>query len=174
MSECVTISSENFSGYETNVVYMPSTGGTITLGLQTFPFTYESDYVFGIYYCYIPRIDYTYTVNVPGPTPTPTVTPTITPTPLPTPTPSPALVYSTGLWTDTVWNDACQAAGEGPAQVIIYTLVPYGSLSIGDYVYGNSSLTIPPIGSDIILTNGVTFIQIDLITGIIVDVGSCP
>ena len=84
----VTISSENLSGQTCNVVFMPATGGTITLGTQTFPFTYTSDYFYGIYECYVPEYNYVYSVNVTPPlptqtpsfSPTPTVTPTVTPT----------------------------------------------------------------------------------------------
>lgn len=175
MSDCgITISSENFSGQTTNVVYMPDTGGTITIGEKVFPFNYVSDYVFGTYYCYIPSCKYTYTVVVPGPTPTPTITPTITPTPHPTPTPTPAVVYFENLWTDTVWNNACDEAGYGPSNVSVYSFVPFSSLVPGNSVYGNPQCSIPPIGAQSIITDGNTWIQIDLSSGLIINTAICP
>jgi hypothetical protein len=175
MSYCgVEISSVNFSGQTTNVVFMPDSGGTITLGEQVFPFNYNSEYYYGTFYCYIPSIKYTYTVVVPGPTPTPTATPPITPTPQPTPTPSPVVVYSYNLWTDTVWNDACEEAGYGPSNVTIYTSVEFNNLSYGDYVYGDALLTIPPVGAQSILANQTNFIQIDPYTGEVINTGDCP
>jgi len=175
MSYCgVKISSVNFSGQTTNVVYMPDSGGTITIGLKVFPFDYISDYVYGTYYCYLPSCKYTYSVVVPGPTPTPTITPTITPTPNPTPTPTPAIVYLLNLWGDTVWNNACDEAGYGPSNVSVYSFVPFSSLVVGNFVYGNPQCTIPPIGAQTILTNGNTWIQIYLPNGLIVNTGICP
>jgi hypothetical protein len=175
MSNCgVEISSVNFSGQQTNVVFMPDTGGTITLGVKTFPFTYYSEYLFGTFYCYLPSCKYTYTVVIPGPTPTPTVTPTNTPTPLPTPTPTPALVYSDNLWTDSVWNNACDEAGYGPSNVTIYSFKPWGTLVAGDFVYGNPLCTIPPVGSATIITDGNIWIQINLVNGQIINTGICP
>ena len=40
----VRILSDNLSGLTTNVTYLPISGGTIDLGVQTFPFNYISDY----------------------------------------------------------------------------------------------------------------------------------
>lgn len=74
----VRILSDNLSGLTTNVTYLPESGGTIDLGVQTFPFNYISDYYFGTYNCYVPTYATMYSVVVPGPTPTPT--PTVTPT----------------------------------------------------------------------------------------------
>ena len=92
MADCgVTISSDNFSGLTTNVVFFPASGGTITLGLKTFPFTYESDYVYGTYECWIPSLKCQYSLVIAGPTPTPTATPPNTPTQTPTPTVTPAI-----------------------------------------------------------------------------------
>jgi hypothetical protein len=85
----VRILSDNLSGLTTNVTYLPISGGTIDLGVQTFPFNYISDYYFGTYNCYVPTYATMYPVVVPGPTPTTTPTPTVTPTETsPTPTPT--------------------------------------------------------------------------------------
>ena len=85
MGNCsVTISSNNLSGQTCNVVFLPYTGGSISLGSQVFPFTYTSNYFYGTYECYSPTYNYTYTITVPAPiTPTPTVTLTMTPSPTP-------------------------------------------------------------------------------------------
>jgi len=86
MSYCgISIFSNNLSGQTANVTFYPSSGGTIELGEQTFPFSYITDYWYGTYDCYVPTYAYTYVVDVPLPSPTPTVTTTSTPTNTPTP-----------------------------------------------------------------------------------------
>lgn len=79
----IRILSNNLSGQTTNVTFLPASGGTISLGTQIFPFNYISEYVYGVYNCYVPLYGYTYTLTVlePSPTSTPTQTPTNTPTP---------------------------------------------------------------------------------------------
>ena len=84
----VRILSDNLSGLTTNVTYLPISGGTIDLGVQTFPFNYISDYYFGTYNCYVPTYGVIYSIDVLEPTPTPTVTETPTPTTTETPTPT--------------------------------------------------------------------------------------
>jgi hypothetical protein len=61
----VRILSDNLSGLTTNVTYLPESGGTIDLGVQTFPFNYISDYYWGTYNCYVPTYATTYSVVVP-------------------------------------------------------------------------------------------------------------
>jgi hypothetical protein len=89
----VRILSDNLSGLTTNVTYLPVSGGTIDLGVQTFPFNYISDYYWGTYNCYVPTYATMYSILVPLPevTPTPTTTQTPTPTPTTTLTPTPTL-----------------------------------------------------------------------------------
>lgn len=85
MSDCgVSIFSDNLSGLTANVTFYPCSGGTIDLGQQTFPFTYETDYWYGTYDCYVPTYAFNYVLDVPCPTPTPTPTQTQTSTPTPT------------------------------------------------------------------------------------------
>jgi hypothetical protein len=93
MSDCgVSIFSNNLSGLTANVTFYPCSGGTIDLGQQTFPFSYETDYWYGTYDCYVPTYAFNYVLDIPCPSPTPTPTQTITPTntntPTQTPTPS--------------------------------------------------------------------------------------
>ena len=104
MSDCgVSIFSDNLSGLTANVTFYPCSGGTIDLGQQTFPFTYETDYWYGTYDCYVPTYAFNYVLDVPCPTPTPTTTQTSTPTPTvtqtstttPTPTITPTITPST-------------------------------------------------------------------------------
>lgn len=186
MAYCsVTISSQNLSGLTVDVTFYPTSGGTIDLGPQVMPFTYVSDYYWGTYDCYSTTYDYTYTIEVPEfptqsetPTPTPTETPipeSPTPTQTPTPTTTPAVVYSEDLWRDGVFTNACDEAGFGPSNTTIYSTIPWGSLTTGDYVYGNSSLTEPPIlGTGNFISDGAIWIQIDIDSGEILDVGICP
>ena len=89
MSDCgISIFSDNLSGLTANVTFYPCSGGTIDLGQQTFPFSYETDYWYGTYDCYVPTYAFNYVLDVPCPTPTPTQTPTQTSTPTPTLTPT--------------------------------------------------------------------------------------
>lgn len=85
----VRILSDNLSGLTTNVTYLPESGGTIDLGVQTFPFNYISDYYWGTYNCYVPTYATLYSVVVPLEEVTPTATTTQTPTPTVTPTTTP-------------------------------------------------------------------------------------
>lgn len=186
MSYCsVTIYSDNLSGQTVDVTYFPASGGTIDLGQQVIPFTYVSDYYWGEYSCYSPTYNFTYTIEVPEfptQTQTPSNTPTNTPIPAsptptntPTPTSTPAVVYSDNLWRDGVLTNACDEAGYGPANTAIYSTKPWGSLLIGDFVYGNSSLTQPPLlGTGNYFSDGATWIQINISNGEILDVGICP
>jgi hypothetical protein len=111
----------------------------------------------------------------PSTTPTPTVTPTptqtsvtptptqtsVTPTQTPTPTVTPVIVYMANLRTGGYYQDVCGSTYFGnPANVTIYSEKPFSQLEIGDHVYGNSQLTIPPINANFTISNGSTFIQI--------------
>ena len=181
----VTIYSDNLSGQTVDVTYFPTSGGTIDLGQQVMPFTYVSDYYWGTYSCYSPTYDFTYTIEVPefptnSPSPTPTITatpvaPSPTPTITPTVTATPAIVYSENLWRDGVFTNACDEAGFGPANTTIYSTVEWGSLEIGDFIYGNAELTIPPqLGSGNIISDGAIWVQFDVDNGEILDTGLCP
>lgn len=105
--------------------------------------------------------------STPSPTVTPSVTPTsvtptVTPTPsfTPTPTRTPVIIYMYNLWSGGFYEDVCNAVNFGdPANVTIYTLVPFSELEIGDNVYGNMALTIPPAGDIGTISDGATFIQ---------------
>ena len=124
----VRILSDNLSGLTTNVTYLPISGGTIDLGVQTFPFNYISDYYFGTYNCYVPTYATMYSVVVPGPTPTPTNTPTNTQTPTntstttQTPTPTPNITSSpTETPTSTPTNTQTPTPTETPTPTTTQT-----------------------------------------------------
>jgi hypothetical protein len=125
----VRILSDNLSGLTTNVTYLPISGGTIDLGVQTFPFNYISDYYFGTYNCYVPTYATMYSVVVPGPTPTPTLTntptntqtPTNTSTTTQTPTPTPSITSSpTETPINTPTNTQTPTNTPTPTQTIGY------------------------------------------------------
>jgi hypothetical protein len=84
----IRILSNNLSGQTTDVIFLPQSGGTVNLGTQVFPFNYLSEYIYGVYNCYVPLYGYTYSLEVLEPIPTPTPTPTSSETPTPTPTSS--------------------------------------------------------------------------------------
>lgn len=61
----VKISSHNLSGLTGNVTFIPYSGGSISLGNQTVPFGYISEYPYGLYEINI--YTHTYTITVPPP-----------------------------------------------------------------------------------------------------------
>ena len=111
----------------------------------------------------------------PTPTPvTPTPTPTpVTPTPTPTPSTTPNVIFNYNLWTRGYYQNACEEANmfANPSNVTIYTTKPFELLVPGDNVFGNSSLTIPPINSNFTISNGAKFIQIS--GTLVLNVGVC-
>jgi hypothetical protein len=119
MSDCgVSIFSNNLSGLTANVTFYPCSGGTIDLGEKVFPFTYETDYWYGTYDCYVPTYAFNYVLDVPCPTPTPTQSPTQTSTPTTTPTP-------------TVTIGLTPTMTETPTQTPTKTSTPTPTVTIG-------------------------------------------
>jgi hypothetical protein len=113
----------------------------------------------------------TQTPVTPTPTPTP-VTPTPTPTNTPTPSNTPSPIYFQNLWTGGWYQNVCESTKAGtPANVEVYSTKPFSSLIVGDNVYGNRELTIPPINTNFTITNGGSFIQIS--GTLIINTGVC-
>ena len=122
--------------------------------------------------------------NTPTPTVTPTITPSVslsatpttqTPTPTNTTTPSvtPSPVYERNLRTGGWYQNVCQSVNSfaNPSNVRIFTTKPFDELKVGDHVYGNRQLTIPPIGANFTISDGAKFIQL---TGtLIINTGIC-
>jgi hypothetical protein len=75
----------------------------------------------------------------------------------------------TGGW----YQNVCQSVNmtANPKNVTIYTSKPFEILEVGDYVYGNQSLTIPPIDANFTISNGGRFIQLS--GNQIINVGVC-
>ena len=124
----------------------------------------------------------------PTATPTPSITPSITPTvsitptsitqtPTPTysPTPSvtPSPVYERNLRTGGWYQNVCQSVNSfaNPSNVKIFTTKPFDTLEVGDHVYGNKQLTIPPIGANFTISDGAKFVQLS--GTLIINVGVC-
>ena len=105
-------------------------------------------------------------------TPTPTST-SPTPTPTTTPTVTPTTVYMYNLRTGGWYQNVCQSVSmtANPKNVTIYTTKLFENLEVGDYVYGNQSLTIPPIDANFTISNGGRFIQLS--GNQIINVGVC-
>ena len=120
MSDCgISIFSNNLSGLTANVTFYPCSGGTIDLGQQTFPFSYETDYWYGTYDCYVPTYAFNYVLDVPCPSPTPTPTQTQTSTPTPTLTPT-----VTQTSTTTVTPTSSVTATQTPTNTQTPTVTP--------------------------------------------------
>ncbi len=123
----------------------------------------------------------------PSNTPTPTITPTptqtsvtptptqtsVTPTQTPTPTRTPVIIYRYNLRGGGYYQDVCNSVNmfANPANVTIYSLKEFGNLQVGDNVYGNEALTIPPTNPVSTISNGARFIQIS--GTLIINVGVC-
>ena len=101
MANIVEISSVNYSGQIANITFYPCSGGTISLGEHTIPYSYSSDYYYGQYQLYFSAYNSTCTYDIVCPTPTPTVTQTQTQTPTQTNTNTPT-VTPTQTQTPTV------------------------------------------------------------------------
>jgi hypothetical protein len=122
--------------------------------------------------------------NTPTPSITPSVTPTVsitptpitqTPTPTNTSTPSstPEPIYTQNLRTGGWYQNVCESVNSfaNPANVTIYSIKPFSELNVGDHVYGNRQLTIPPVNADFTISDGAKFIQIS--GTLILNVGLC-
>jgi hypothetical protein len=122
--------------------------------------------------------------NTPTPSITPSVTPTVsitptpvtqTPTPTNTSTPSttPLPIYVQNLWTGGWYQNVCESVNlfATPANVTIYSTKPFTQLNVGDHVYGNRLLTIPPVNANFTISDGARFIQIS--GTLILNVGQC-
>lgn len=80
MANTVQISSNNYSGQTANITFYPCSGGTISLGSHSIPYSYTSDYYYGQYSLYFSAYNSTCTYDIVCPSPTPSATPTLTPT----------------------------------------------------------------------------------------------
>ena len=122
--------------------------------------------------------------NTPTPTVTPTITPSVslsatpttqTPTPTNTTTPSvtPSAVYERNLRTGGWYQNVCQSVNlfANAANVKIFTTKPFDTLEVGDHVYGNKQLTIPPIGANFTISDGAKFVQLS--GTLVINVGVC-
>lgn len=118
----------------------------------------------------------------PSVTPTPSFTPTPTPTnitqtPTPTPTLTPSLTQTLipvyNLWSAGYFEDACSEAGYGPSNISFYSVISFGALQPGDYVYGNAALTLPPVFDGNIVSDGAIWVQFDVNNGLVIDTGIC-
>jgi hypothetical protein len=105
-------------------------------------------------------------------TPTPTPTP-VTPTPTPTPSTTPLVIFRYNLRTGGYYQNVCESVNlfANPSNVTIYTTKPFELLVPGDNVFGNLSLTIPPVNANFTISNGARFIQIS--GTLILNVGVC-
>ena len=86
----IQLQSTNYNGQLADITYYPCSGGTISLGYQTIPFTYTNDNYEGTYDLFFSAFSQTcqLVITCPTPTPTTTTTPTVTPTNTPTVTPT--------------------------------------------------------------------------------------
>jgi hypothetical protein len=90
MATQIQLQSTNYNGQIADITFYPCSGGTISLGNQTIPYTYTNDNYEGTYDLYFSAFNQTCQLVIicPSPTPTPTLTPTTTQGITPTPTPS--------------------------------------------------------------------------------------
>jgi hypothetical protein len=86
MATQIQLQSTNYNGQLADITFYPCSGGTISLGYQTIPYTYTNDYYEGTYDLFFSAFNQTCQLVITCPTPTPTITPTNTATPTITPT----------------------------------------------------------------------------------------
>ncbi len=86
---------------------------------------------------------------------------------------TPTTVYKYNLRTGGWYQNVCESVNmiANPANVTIYIPKPFEHLVVGDYVYGNPTLTIPPTGANFTISNGAKFIQLS--GNLIINVGVC-
>jgi hypothetical protein len=89
MATQIQLQSTNYNGQLADITFYPCSGGTISLGYQTIPYTYTNDNYEGTYDLFFSAFNQTCQLVITCPTPTPTVTPTNTATPTPTLTTTP-------------------------------------------------------------------------------------
>ena len=85
----IQITSTNFNGQLADITFYPCSGGSISLGVQVLPYTYNNDNYEGSYDLYFSAYNKTCQLNIVCPTPTSTPAATLTPTPSITPSPTP-------------------------------------------------------------------------------------
>ena len=85
----IQIQSTNYNGQLADITFYPCSGGSISLGVQTIPYTYTNDNYEGTYDLFFSAFSQTCQLVIVCPSPTPTITPTNTATPTPTPTLTP-------------------------------------------------------------------------------------
>jgi len=88
MATQIQLQSTNYNGQLADITFYPCSGGSISLGVQTIPYTYTNDNYEGTYDLFFSAFSQTcqLVITCPTPTPTTTTTPTVTPTNTPTPT----------------------------------------------------------------------------------------
>jgi hypothetical protein len=86
MATQIQLQSTNYNGQLADITFYPCSGGSISLGYQTIPYTYTNDDYEGTYDLFFSAFSQTCQLVITCPTPTPTVTTTNTPTPTITPT----------------------------------------------------------------------------------------
>lgn len=126
-SSTIQITSNNYSGQIADITFYPCSGGTISLGEHTIPYSYESTYYYGLYSLYFSAYNSTCTYDIvcPSPTPTSTTTPTVTPTITPTPTSA-----ATGNFTVTVSQQGPNVVWDGSGRFNLTSLIANGSQSL--------------------------------------------
>jgi hypothetical protein len=88
MATQIQLQSTNYNGQLADITFYPCSGGSISLGYQTIPYTYTNDDYEGTYDLFFSAFSQTCQLVITCPTPTPTVTTTNTPTPTNTSTPT--------------------------------------------------------------------------------------
>jgi hypothetical protein len=88
MATQIQLQSTNYNGQIADITFYPCSGGTISLGYQTIPYTYTNNDYQGTYDLYFSAFNQTCQLIITCPSPTPTITPTVTITPTNTSTPT--------------------------------------------------------------------------------------
>ena len=115
----IQLQSTNYNGQLADITFYPCSGGTISLGYQTIPYTYTNDNYEGTYDLFFSGFNQTCQLVITCPTPTPTVTTTPTVTPTNTNTPS---VTPTNTATQTPTNTPTPTLTPTPSTPVTFHL----------------------------------------------------
>ena len=78
------------------------------------------------------------------------------------PSNTPQPIYIQNLRTGGWYQNVCESVNSfaNPTNVTVYSIKPFTQLIVGDHVYGNRELTIPPVNANFTISDGGRFIQI--------------
>ena len=160
MATQIQLQSTNYNGQLADITFYPCSGGSISLGVQTIPYTYTNDDYEGTYDLFFSAFSQTCQLVITCPTPTPTVTttntptPTITPTNTSTPTPTASSIPSGTTEANAYLSAVVDAGGTGITPTISAATRTLFTSLVSNGLYDKLFAMYPMIGGN---SNGCKF-----------------